>query len=226
MTTIAIVQSCYIPWKGYFDLIRQADLFVLYDCVQYTPRDWRNRNRIKTPQGLHWLTIPMQQHAQDQRISDMRAADGHWRELHWETIRRHYARAPYFKEYAPALEQLFHSCDHTALSDINLHFLTGLNTLLGIATPLHLLRQPLAAHDDATQNLIAVCQRHKATRYLSGPSARAYLDEGALAAHGIGLTWMSYGHYREYPQLYPPFDHSVSVIDLLLQTGPHWADFL
>jgi hypothetical protein len=226
MTTIAIVQSCYIPWKGYFDLIRRADQFVLYDCVQYTSRDWRNRNRIKTPQGLHWLTIPVNHVSQKQRICDTHISDSAWNLLHWDTLRHNYARAPYFEQYAAYIEQLYKGCAVETLSEVNLHFLQGIMNLLGITTSLHLLKEHKAEAGDPSDKLLAICRHYSATRYLSGPSASAYLDVGKFERENIGVEWMSYDHYVEYPQPHPPFEHSVSMLDLLFNVGPAWTKYM
>ena len=94
---VAIVQSSYIPWKGYFDLIRAADEFILLDDVQFTKRDWRSRNRIKTKDGLHWLSIPVHTKGRyEQRILDATVSDPSWAVRHWQTIQGAYARAPHF----------------------------------------------------------------------------------------------------------------------------------
>ena len=224
MKTIAIVQSCYLPWKGYFDLIRRSDIFVLYDCVQYTPRDWRNRNRIKTPNGLHWLTIPV--HAsRKQRICDVSCADEAWKARHWETIQHVYAKAPYFRIYAQKIQDLYQTCDSTSLSDINHHFLTGICRLLNISTPIHVLRQNFSPDSDKTQKLANICQHYNATRYLSGMRAKNYLDIQIFDRLGIEVEWIAYD-YQEYPQIYPPFEHYVSIIDMLFNVGDNWMNYM
>lgn len=224
MTTIAIAQSCYLPWKGYFDLIRRADVFVLYDCVQYTPRDWRNRNRIKTPHGLHWLTIPVYA-TRNHRICDVACVDGDWHSRHWSTIRHAYARAPHFAQYAPILEELYQSTD-PMLSAVNQRFLECICKVADIFTPIYLLREHIATQGDRTDKLIAVCQHYNATRYLSGPRAKAYLDVKKFLDNGIEVEWMCYDHYPEYPQLHPPFVHATSIIDLLFNVGDEWKIYI
>ncbi len=226
MTTIGIVQSCYIPWKGYFDLIRQCDLFVLYDCVQYTTRDWRNRNLIKTPGKPAWLTIPLQYAPREQLICERRAADDAWKELHWKSIRHAYTSAPHFSEYAPGIQALYQSCEQTGLSDINLHFLRGINEILGITTPLILLKQHAIPDGDKTDKLVAVCRQYNATRYLSGPKANTYLDVKKFTAIGMEVAWMDYTRYPEYPQLYPPFTHAVTMLDLIFNAGKNWENYM
>ncbi|HEU0318626.1 MAG TPA: WbqC family protein, partial [Solirubrobacteraceae bacterium] len=133
----AIVQSNYIPWKGYFDLIDHVDEFVLLDEVQYTRRDWRNRNRIKTAAGIRWLTIPVQTRGRyDQRIDETRVADAGWRQSHWSAIEQAYRPAPHFAAVAAALEPLYRDLDAELLSEVNFAFLCRLRDMLSIDTPI------------------------------------------------------------------------------------------
>lgn len=223
---IAIVQSSYIPWKGYFDLMAAVDEFVLYDDAQYTKRDWRNRNRIKSPNGALWLTVPVAVKGHfEQRVRDAVIADRGWVERHWRTVRASYARAPCFRQYESALEGLFSGATSERLSEINHRFLVGLRDLLGIETRIT-WSMDYRHHGDATHRLVEMCHQAGATTYLSGPSARAYMDAPQLAAAGITLEYMDYRGYPAYPQLYPPFEHAVSVIDLLVHTGREAPRFM
>ncbi len=133
--TVAIVQSNYIPWKGYFDLIRQADEFILYDDAQYTRRDWRNRNRIKTPGGVQWLTIPVDVKGKyHQKIKDTKVSTANWGLAHWQRLCQNYSRAPYFRFHRDRLEHLYRTTTATFLSDINHAFLQCICESLGIRT--------------------------------------------------------------------------------------------
>jgi WbqC-like protein family len=218
--SVAIVQSCYIPWKGYFDLIASVDEFVLFDDRQFTRRDWRNRNRIKTPQGSQWLTIPVETKGRyHQRIDETVIGDPRWAEQHWKTIVHNYAAAPYFADYRDRLDALYESATDPRLSVVNRHFLEAINELLGITTTLS-WSTDYEAEGTKTERLVSLCRAAEATHYLSGPSARSYLDESAFAAAGIELSYFDYSDYPEYEQLYPPFDHAVTVLDLILNTGP------
>jgi hypothetical protein len=223
---IAIVQSSYIPWKGYFDLIASVDEFVLFDDVQYTKRDWRNRNRIKTPNGPLWLSIPVEVKGRfEQRICETHIADRQWAEKHWRSVRASYARAPFFRQYEAELECLFREAAHDRLSAANHACIAGLCRMLGIDTPLT-WSMDYAAEGDRTGRLVSICRQAGASEYLSGPAARAYLDEEQFRAAGIGVVFADYSKYPEYPQLYPPFDHFVSVIDLLVHAGPDARAFM
>jgi hypothetical protein len=226
-TTVAIVQSCYIPWKGYFDLINSADAFILYDDRQYTRRDWRNRNRIKTRQGTQWLTIPVQVRGRyHQRIDETVVRDHGWAKQHWATLRHSYVSAPHFESYAQMLEQVYRElADEPRLSLINRRLVEIVCDVLSIRTPIS-WSTDYAAEGGRTERLVALCRAAGATTYLSGPTARAYLDESLFRAAGIELEYMNYGGYREYPQVHPPFDHHVTVLDLLFNVGPDAPRYL
>ena len=218
---VAIVQSNYIPWKGYFDLIARVDEFVLYDDMQYTRRDWRNRNQIKTPTGVQWLTIPVEVKGKfTQRIRDTVVSDPTWARQHWRTLQHCYARAPCFHAYRAQIEELYEHAERLShLSQINHLFLVAICRLLGIQTALS-WSMDYDLEDDRTQRLVRICQQAGATEYVSGPAAKAYMDDSRFAAAGIALTYMDYNSYLEYPQPHPPFEHGVSVLDLLFSVGP------
>jgi len=216
---VAIVQSNYIPWKGYFDLIHSVDEFVLFDDMQYTRRDWRNRNKIKTPAGTTWLTIPVSSKGKYlQTISATAVSDPGWAAAHWKTISNFYARAPYFTHYSALFEELYLGCKQSSLSEINHRFLVAICSILGIPTRIsrssdyHLV-------EGKTERLVAICQQAGAGRYISGPAGRPYIDPRLFAEADIELVFFDYAGYPEYRQLYPPFRHDVSVIDLILNAG-------
>lgn len=224
---IAVVQSNYIPWKGYFDLIRSVDAFVLYDDVQYTRRDWRNRNKVKTAQGEHWLSIPVKQKGQvDQLINEVQVSDPNWAAAHWKTIERSYRRASCFAQMEAPIRALYEqAADLTHLSAINHLFISGLCALLDIHTPLY-RSEDLGSAQGRNERLIHLCLALGADEYLSGPAASHYLDEAAFAANGVAVSYMSYAGYPEYPQLYGDFQHALSVIDLLFNTGADASAFM
>lgn len=217
---VAIVQSCYIPWKGFFDLIAGVDRFLLYDDAEYSKNSWRNRNRIKTANGTQWLTIPVAYSGRSrQRIDEVVVADAGWRERHWKSLRQSYARTPFFDEYAPALERLYLDGGEERLSEINRAFIEHVCGLLGIGTELG-WTSDLDVEGSGSERVLALCRAAGADVYVSGPSARAYLDVDAFAAAGIEVRWVDYSGYPEYPQPHPPFEHEVTVLDLLFCTGP------
>lgn len=217
---MAVVQSCYIPWKGYFDLIGAVDDFVLYDDAQYTPRDWRNRNRIKTSGGLRWLTIPVLGAGRSrQRIRDVLVHGQAWRARHWRSIEHAYRRMPHFDRYQDLLRELYLGRSEERLSLVNRAFLEAICGELGLETRLH-WSWDFDLAGDRTGRLVAICRQLGASRYLSGPAAQGYLDLRRFAEAGIEVEWMSYHGYPTYPQASPPFCHEVSVLDLLFATGP------
>jgi hypothetical protein len=223
---LAVIQSSYIPWKGYFDLIRAADQFVLLDDVQFTKRDWRSRNRIKTKDGGAWLSIPVQTSGRYlQRIEDVTVSDPAWAVRHWSTIQRSYAQTPFFDAIAPFLEPLYMNPVSNRLSLINRAFLVTICGLLGITTPME-WSSAYRTRAGRNERLVDLCLACGATDYLSGPTAMAYLDEAAFRSVGITVHVANYDGYPEYPQPYPPFEHAVSVLDLLFCTGPKAIEYM
>ena len=218
---VAILQSNYIPWKGYFDLIRAVDVFVLYDHAQYTKNDWRNRNRIKTAAGPRWLTIPVRTGGQfGQRIDEATVADRSWAASHWSAIEQAYRRAPAFGECREELTTAYKAAaDETHLSRVNFGLLTAVCGLLDVRTPVRWSTE-FELVDGKTERLVGLCRQLGATRYLSGPAARDYIRPELFAAANVAVEYADYGGYPEYPQAHPPFEHGVSVIDLLFNVGP------
>jgi hypothetical protein len=217
--TVAILQSNYIPWKGYFDLIHMVDEFILYDDMQYTRRDWRNRNLIKTPAGTAWLTIPVEVKGKYyQKINETRISEPGWAEKHWQTICHSYARAPFFRSYRPLLEELYRGATQPLLSEVNYHFLRAICDLLQIRTRIS-WSMDYRLEEGKTERLVALCRQAGATAYISGPAAQRYIAPELFEQAGIELRWMDYAGYPEYPQLHPPFEHGVSIIDLILSVG-------
>lgn len=225
MTSIAILQSNYLPWKGYFDLIASVDTFVVYDIVQYTKNDWRNRNRIKTPAGSRWLTVPVKHLGLGQPINEVEVADRDILGKHWMTISQNYRKAPAFREMRAQVEPLFDRTAPELLTDLNVELLGSFAGLLGIDTPI-VRSEAFTVGEDRNQRLVEICQQAGADRYLSGPAARSYLDESLFAAEGIEVAWMDYAGYPEYEQPHPPFDHFVSVVDLVLSAGARAGELL
>jgi hypothetical protein len=223
---IAVVQSNYIPWRGYFDLINSVDEFILYDDVQYTIRDWRNRNIIKTSSGPLWLTIPVEVKGKYfQKIKDTRISDPTWGRKHWASIVHSYSRAKHFPMHRELFEELYLRADDKLLSDINYRFIVAICRILGISTTIS-WSMDYNLIGDKTERLIHLCKQAGATDYLSGPSAKAYLNEDLFRNEGIAVSYMNYSCYREYTQLYPPFQSQVSIIDLIFNEGPDATSYM
>lgn len=219
MKKVAILQSNYIPWKGYFDLIACVDEFILFDDMQYTRRDWRNRNQIKTPQGVQWLTVPVLVKGKyHQTIRDTQIDGVDWAAAHWRALEQNYRRAPHFSEIAEWLRPLYLEETFTHLSRMNRRFIEAVCRYLGIRTAItHSWDYTLV--DGKTERLADLCVQAGATEYISGPAAKDYVDETVFSNLGMGLTWFDYAGYPEYPQLWGDFSHGVTVLDLLFNCG-------
>jgi len=223
---VAIVQSNYIPWKGYFDLINLVDEFILFDDMQYTRRDWRNRNLIKTRAGLKWLTIPVAVKGNFfQKIKDTRVSDPGWGRTHWESIVHNYSKANHFAAFREVFESLYLGSQESFLSQINYAFLTAICKILGIETQIT-WSDDYESVEGKTERLVNICKQAGATTYISGPAARDYIDESLFNNADISLEYMDYSAYPEYRQLFPPFEHGVSVIDLIFNEGPDAPKFM
>lgn len=223
---VAILQSNYIPWKGYFDMINMVDKFVLYDTEQYTRRDWRNRNLIKTKQGLLWLSIPVEVKGKFfQSINETKVSENNWGEKHWKTIYNNYAKAPFFKQYAPLFEPLFIENNHEYLSLINYSFIKVICSIIGCETEI-LWSSDFNIIGEKSEKLLSICKQLNATEYISGPAAQCYLDTNLFTENNIKVTWMDYSGYSEYNQFHPPFEHGVTILDLIFNEGPNAKKYL
>jgi hypothetical protein len=226
MKKVAILQSNYIPWKGYFDLINMVDEFILYDDMQYTKRDWRNRNKIKTPQGLLWLSIPVEVKGKYfQKINETKISEKDWAKKHWQQIKQNYSKAKCFNEYKDIFEELYMTYDEEYLSQINYKFITTINEILGITTKIRWSSEfELIAGQ--TEKLLGICKDCDADIYISGPAAKDYFDEELAKKENIKVEWMDYSGYKEYEQLHPPFEHGVSILDLIFNKGSDATKFM
>jgi hypothetical protein len=219
--TIVILQSNYIPWKGYFDLMACADEFLLFDEVQFTKNDWRNRNRIVLNGKLHWLTLPVRTAGKfGTSIDQVEVSKPDWAQAHWDTMTQAYRDTPHFRSIAPILEEDYRTTGPlTHLSRINEHFLRSIATLLGLGTAiLHADVVPRTT-DDPTARLVEICTARGATDYVSGPAAREYLNIAAFRDAGIAVHYANYTGYPTYAQRLEPFEHGVSMVDTLMQCG-------
>lgn len=224
MKRVGIIQSCYVPWRGYFDFIASVDLFLILDDVLYSKGSWRNRNQLKTPNGLKWLTVPVNV-SMTQAIDQVEIARTvkPWREDHEHKLQNALGDAPYFDTTMSVWKEGAAAGD-TLLSALNVRLTKLLCAKLGIATPIRLSRE-LGGEGSKTDRLIDLLTKLEATHYLSGPSARGYIDEAQFRAAGIALEYKSYD-YEPYPQLHGPFEGTVTVLDLIANTGPDAPRFL
>lgn len=217
---VVVLQSNYIPWKGYFDLIHDADVFIFYDDVQFTKNDWRNRNKIKNPQGTTWVSVPVG--ADENRlICDVEIKDASWQTKHWKTILQNYGKCPHFSRYHDFFEDIYLGRNWKYLSGLNQHLIRTIShDLLGLTTTFRDSRE-FYASGQKLDRLLELVTEAGADRYVSGPAAKDYIDDPSrFTDSGIELVWKDYSGYPEYPQRYPPFEHGVSILDLLFNVGP------
>lgn len=226
MKKVAILQSNYIPWKGYFDMIAAVDEFILYDDMQYTRRDWRNRNRIKTPSGLIWLTVPVKVKGRyTQTIRETEIDGSEWASAHWKSLELNYRRAPHFAEVAAWLEPLYLAESYGTLSVLNRRLLEAVCGYIGIGTRLTNSWDYVLA-EGKTERLVELCVQAGASEYISGPAARDYIEPAHFEQAGIKLTWFDYQGFPVYPQLWGDFTHETTILDLLFNCGPSAKNFL
>ena len=219
MTRVAIVQSNYIPWKGYFDLIASVDVFVIYDDMQYTKRDWRNRNRIKTEKGSAWLTVPVEVKGKYfQKINEVKISDPDWANKHWNMLHQNYREAPCYDQVKSWLQPLYMGLDAIHLSEVNKFLIQNICHHLGIKTEI-LDSSDFELLDERNARLAHICQQVGGDEYVSGPAAQGYMDEAVFSERGIRVSWADYQGYEEYSQLWGKFDHFVTILDLMFNVG-------
>jgi len=215
---VTILQPSYLPWLGFFEQMSRSDKFVLLDDVQYTRRDWRNRNRIRVRENWIWLTVPVQQKSRfSQSLLETRIDNSvSWRRKHLETLRQHYCKAPFFEKYFPRCQQVYEK-DWTFLFDLCLETINLIKEEMGIETPL-LRSSEMKPGGEKTERLVSICRELGATHYLSGESGSNYISEEDFSSQGIGLEYQNYEH-PVYPQRYTGFVPHLSAIDLLFNCG-------
>lgn len=219
MKKVAILQSNYIPWKGYFDMIASVDEFILYDDMQYTRRDWRNRNQIKTPQGVQWLSVPAQVKGKfHQTIYETEIDGSDWANTHWKALAQNYSRAPFFSEITLWLEPIYLSEKFTHISQLNKRLIEAICNYLGISTKIS-NSSDYTLLDGKSERLVDLCLQARGTEYISGPSAKDYIDVNLFSTAGLKLTWFDYAGYHQYPQLWGDFVHEVTILDLIFNCG-------
>jgi hypothetical protein len=221
--TVCILQPSYIPWKGHFHQIAESDVFVFFDTVQYDRRGWRNRNTIKYPQGTCWLTIPVYAKGTHQGllIKDVHVAKPDWADHHLQKIRSSYSKAPCFTQEFPWVEDMLRTVAgrYTDISHISAETIRIIAEQIGLIKTRFVYASELGVvTQDRNDRLLQIIQSFQDTSYISGPSARDYMDLNLFEQAGIDVTFMHYD-YPEYPQLYPPFTHAVSILDMIFMLG-------
>jgi hypothetical protein len=223
---VLITQSNYIPWKGYIDSIALVDKVVLYDEMQYTKRDWRNRNLIKTPEGLKWLTIPVEVKGKfEQKINETKISDKNWNISHLNQLKQNYKKSKCYHEVIDWIETLYLNCKFDFLSEINHYFLKEILEFLNINTPIIDSRN-FEIHGDKTEKLVNICIEIGAKEYYTGPAAKSYLNEEIFINDNIKVNYLDYSGYKVYSQNYIGFEHGVSILDLFFNEGKNSRYYL
>lgn len=219
---IAILQSNYIPWKGYFDIVAAVDEFLIFDEAQFTRRDWRNRNKIIIDGSPHWLTIPVSSKGRYHApIAGMEVSEGGWAEKHWRSIRHAYGKAPFFALYGPILERLYEqAATLRLLTEINELFLREIASTLELGTVFRRTSEIPRCAEAPTGRLVEICLARQAGVYVSGPAARDYIESAEFEVAGIALRFADYASYPTYEQAAKSFEHGVSIVDTLMRCGP------
>lgn len=200
-------------------MIAAVDEFILYDDMQYTRRDWRNRNQIKTPQGVQWLTVPVKVKGKyDQAIRETEIDGMDWAVAHWKSISQNYRKAPHFAEIAAIFEPLYLQRQYTHLSALNRELIEVVCGYLGITTKIS-NSWDYQLIEGKTERLADLCAQAGGLEYISGPAARNYIEEKYFIERGIKLNWFDYSDYPVYPQLWGEFQHGVTIFDLLFNCG-------
>jgi hypothetical protein len=216
--TLVVLQPGYLPWLGFFDQFRRADIFVYYDDVQYDKHGWRNRNRIKTRHGPQWLTVPVKHAGLGlPRILDV-TIDGRtpWARKHVASIRQAYARAPFAPRYLPELEAVLQQ-SWERLIDLDIAVIDLMCTWFGLSRRVE-RSSALGIEGAKSERLLRFCQHFGAGRYLSGNAARDYLDTALFVREGIHVEWQNF-QPPTYPQLHGEFVPYLSALDLVLNCG-------
>jgi uncharacterized protein YozE (UPF0346 family) len=227
MRKVAISQSNYIPWKGYFDSIALVDEFVLYDDMQYTKRDWRNRNKVKTPSGLKWLTIPVEVKGKFyQKINETKISDKEWNNNHLNSLKGAYSKSKCYKEVLPFIEELYKTATQETISEVNYHFITKICNYLEIKTKITFSSHYKLLDEGKTEKLVDLCDQLGATEYFSGPAAKNYMEESLFSKKNIKVSYYDYSNYSEYEQINGDFEHGVTILDLIFNEGKEASKYL
>lgn len=225
MTTLVVLQPSYLPWLGFFDQMIRSDVFVYYDDVQFDKHGWRNRNRIKSPNGPHWLTVPVLHKGKFGQSNLEVEIDNRqdWARKHIATIRQFYAKSPYLKLYLPELEDVLLSRWNN-LVELDLAVVDLMCIWLKIKRKI-VRSSELGVTGTQSKRLLRFCQHFGATNYLSGDSAINYLDVDLFASSGIRIEWQKFSH-PVYPQLHGEFVPYLSALDMILNMGEKGCEIL
>ena len=223
---VAIHQPQYLPWLPYFMKIAESDIFIFLDTVDFQKNGLQNRNQIKTAQGAHWLTVPVKQQL-GQKICDVKIDNSKkWRRKHWQTIQQCYSKAPAFKEYKTSFEDLY-AREWEDLSELNIELTSLMLSIMKIDTKI-IRSSQMKATGTASELVLNLCLEVGATRYLSGEGGKNYLLHEEFEKSGVEIVYKPSILPEVYPQQFPEagFINSLSSIDIILNCGTTWRDYL
>lgn len=218
-----IHQPQFLPWLGYFDKINTSDIFIFLDDVQFKKNEWQNRNRIRTAQGCQWLTVPVI-HNFGQLIKEVQINNTiDWRKNHLTTLEQNYRKAPFFEQYFPIFENIYHQ-EWDLLSELNMTIILKLINEFNITTKI-VKSSDFTATDDKTQRLVDLCKAVDGTTYFSGADGYKYMELEKFDHAKISITAQDFIH-PIYPQLRSTDDKNdfishLSIIDLIFNCGPN-----
>lgn len=215
---ISIIQPGYLPWLGFFELMYNCDLFVIFDDVQYTKKDWRSRNRIRSKNGWLWLTVPvLTKGKRFQLISEARINySTNWQLKHLRTLEINYHKAKYFKEYFCSFKEIL-SRKHDYLINLDLEIIYWFSQGLGIDRPV-LKSSTLKTSGKREERIIEICKKLGARELYDSKAASFFLNAEDFKNEGINVIFQDYSH-PVYTQVYKPFVPYMSTIDLLFSHG-------
>jgi WbqC-like protein family len=222
---LAVHQPQYLPWLGYFHKIANCDLFIFLDDVQYKKREFQNRNKIKTPNGPLWLSVPVVTKGRyTQNIRDVKISpDDDWAQEHLKSIEHNYTKAPFFSEHRKFLHGLYKT-PHDLLTEVSMSIIKYVMVYLKINIPFKISSEYNIA-TTSSERIVDLCKKTGADTYLSGAGGREYMDVSLFSKNGIKVVYQDFKH-PEYPQLHGKFEPFLSVIDLLLNCGPQSREIL
>jgi hypothetical protein len=214
---VFVHQPEYIPWLGFFDKLARCDAFVIYDDAQYQHGGFHNRNRIRTPDGWNWLTVPIT-HGHPQIIKEVKISGDEWRNRQLSVIRRNYRKAPFFSDYFKVFEEAI-GFSHELLIGLNLHLIKAVANILDIKV--NMIRSSEFPHlgKEKNEKLVSICKHIGADTYMSGSGGKAYVNEALFNEANIKVRWHRYEH-PIYAQAFSGFEPNMSIVDLLFNLGP------
>ena len=222
MRTVVISQPTYLPWTGYFRIMKEADIYVFADNVQFESGSWQCRNRIKTPTKWKWLTVPVMHSSLFCPIKDIQISNNQsWTQKHWNTLNSCYGKAPYFGTHSAFFKSLYEQ-KWSSLLELNIKIITYLASQLGLS-PIFLRSSQLKTEGKRTHLALSICKLLAADRYVSSMGAWEYMKkehaDELFKNEGIKLEFLKYST-PTYPQLFGDFVPDLSFVDCLFNCGP------